>query len=231
MAIVYKHFKKDTKELFYIGIGVREKRAYEKRIRNNLWYNIMKKHGYYVEIYKKDIDLETAKAIEIKLIEQYGRIDLGTGILSNMTAGGHLRVFSQKTKDKISNSLKGKKQSEETKLKRSLTLKKVWKNENLRELKRQQTTNLIKEGILKTRLGIPNKHKGEPFTGDKEKLSKSLKKYYENAKPHNFKYIDKETINGIIHDYQINKINKFQLHKKYNLNRKIIERLINNEIK
>lgn len=87
MAIVYKHIRLDTNEVFYIGIGT-NRRAYEKRDRNRHWNNIVKKAGYSIEITHKNITREEAVSIEKYLIAFYGRADLGLGGLVNMTDGG-----------------------------------------------------------------------------------------------------------------------------------------------
>jgi hypothetical protein len=200
MAVVYKHFTKDTNELFYVGIGTNIKRAYSKKQRNSLWQNIINKHGYYVVIYLKDVSDEIAKQTEIELIKQYGRRDNFTGILCNMTDGGDLRRFSDATKNRIANSLKGKQQSEETKAKRKATSIRTWQSPELRELKRQQTTLLIKKGIIKTTKGVPSPKKGKPFKGDKTKLSNSLKEYYKKNEIYNKKHIAviKMDLDGVV---------------------------------
>ncbi len=226
MAVVYRHRRLDTNEIFYIGIGVKEKRAYEKRSRNKLWENIVSKTNYDVEIIIKDIDYESAKELEILLIEMYGRRDLGLGSLVNMTNGGDgNKGMSQEQKKIISEKLSGKKQSEETKKKRSETSKKTWSDPKLKELKSKQSYELNKLGIIGTK-GKESKKKGVKLSEEtKEKTSKGLKKYYENNKPHNFKIIEENIKNDIIIDYD-NGINKLQLHNKYNLSRNIINRII-----
>jgi hypothetical protein len=88
MPIVYGHIRKDTNDIFYIGIGKTKKRAYSKFGRNSHWQNIVKKVGYKVEILFENIDWESACQIEIQLIKKFGRIDLNTGSLVNMTDGG-----------------------------------------------------------------------------------------------------------------------------------------------
>jgi hypothetical protein len=127
MAIVYEHLRNDTKEVFYVGIGVEEGRAYVKDGRNPHWKNIVNKVGYTVNIIYKDIEHEEAKKIEMLLIEKYGRRDLGTGNLVNLTDGGEgcLGVIvSEETRQKLSEAHKGenngffgKKHSEETRQK------------------------------------------------------------------------------------------------------------------
>lgn len=182
MAIVYKHFRKTDNTLFYVGIGRNISRAFSKRSRNELWKNIVRKNDYYVVIVIRDIPMEEAIVIEKELIEENGRIDLNTGILANMTAGGDGQVnMADSTRQKIITKLMGRKQSQYTKDKRAETLRQVYKDRpELVELKRIQTTELIKSGVLKLRTGIPSLKKGKPFSGDKEKLSYSLKEYYKN---------------------------------------------------
>lgn len=51
MAIVYKHIRKDTNEVFYIGIGNDIKRVTSLHHRNPLWHNIVNKVGFDYEIH------------------------------------------------------------------------------------------------------------------------------------------------------------------------------------
>ena len=116
MAIVYIHKKKESGEVFYVGIGDCEKRAYSKDSRNRWWRFTVKKYDYIVEITHKDIIWEEACVIEKYLIAFYGRKNLGLGTLVNLTDGGDGsfgHVPSQETKQKTSNSLKGYKRSKE----------------------------------------------------------------------------------------------------------------------
>ncbi|HZE85861.1 MAG TPA: hypothetical protein VE035_16195 [Puia sp.] len=100
--------------------------------------------------------------------------------LTNISLGGQAkRIIAPETIDKISKSLRGRKQSEKTKEKRSISLKETWKSPGLRELKKTQTTLLNKLGIIGTK-GKPSKKKGLPFDGDRKKLSNSLRKAYSN---------------------------------------------------
>jgi hypothetical protein len=102
MAIVYQHKRKDTQEVFYIGIGKSEKRAYDKNRRYKPWKDFVKNHEYYVEITHKDIIWEEACSIEKYLIAFYGRRDLGQGSLVNMTDGGEgTKNLSQESRSKM----------------------------------------------------------------------------------------------------------------------------------
>lgn len=223
--VVYRHRRLDINEIFYIGIGKSKSRAYQIRSRNEFWKNITNKTDYSVEIIAENLNVEDAKELECFLIQEYGRKDLGLGQLVNLTDGGDGCInFSDITKNKISQSLKGKFQSEETKLKRSISLKNTWKCPELRKLKSIQTTKLNKLGIIGTK-GKSSHKKGKPFDGDKIKLSLSLKEYYKNNKPYNFIEIDDLLRIKILNDYK-NGVTKFKLHKTYNLGRRIIERIV-----
>ena len=121
MAVVYRHRRLDTNEIFYVGIGKRKTRAYSKSSRNKMWMDITNKTEYSIEILAEDLELEDAKELEIFLIQEYGRKILGTGKLVNITDGGDYsntnqgKKFSYEHKQKISQAHKGKLISEETK--------------------------------------------------------------------------------------------------------------------
>jgi len=137
---VYIHRKADTNCIFYVGVGSQKnyKRAYQttKSKRSDLWHKIVNKHGLIVEVLYENISKENAFSIEIDLISKYGRIDLGNGILCNMTGGGDgctgikNRVSGMKGKkmpiesyDRTRKYLTGRIISEETKQKMSLAKK------------------------------------------------------------------------------------------------------------
>lgn len=125
MAVLYRHIRLDKNEPFYIGIGLNEKRAFEKRKskRSIFWINIVKKTEYRVEILFNDLTWEQACQKEKEFIMLYGRKDLGTGTLVNLTDGGEgtenrTYTITDETKSKISASLKGRKISDESLQKR-----------------------------------------------------------------------------------------------------------------
>ena len=111
---IYRHLKPNG-EVFYIGIG-NEKRPFDKKNRNNLWFKTINKYiNYEIQVLKKDLSLEDAKELEIILIDYYGRKCNNTGTLTNITLGGEGSFglkHSDETKLKLSNIRKGKKQSE-----------------------------------------------------------------------------------------------------------------------
>jgi hypothetical protein len=136
MAIVYRHIRLDKNEPFYIGIGAETSRAFDvKKGRNTYWKNIVNKTDYEVQILFDDLTWDEACEKEKEFITLYGRRDLGTGTLVNMTDGGEGtfgaipwnkglvgfgdfnkgRNHNNNTKEKISQKNKGRKLSEEHK--------------------------------------------------------------------------------------------------------------------
>lgn len=124
MAIVYQHIRLDTNKVFYVGISLKYRRAYEKASRrNNIWAKIASKSDFKVEILKEDITWEEACKLEMELISKYGRIDLGTGSLANLTNVGEgtiNRIQPKEEKEKRANSIRGMKRTEETRRKISI---------------------------------------------------------------------------------------------------------------
>ena len=98
---VYLHRNPKTKEVFYVGIGV-ETRAKDFSKRSVFWSNYRNKHGVEVDIIKKGLSSSKAQSLEVELIKKYGRRDLGTGSLVNLSHGGEgivprgVRVFQKK---------------------------------------------------------------------------------------------------------------------------------------
>lgn len=128
MAYIYRHIRKDTNQVFYIGIGTDNKGKHTRaksKARNRYWKRIVEKTDYEIEILFDDITKEEAISKEIEFISIYGRRDLNKGTLANLTDGGEgvvnmseegksvLRkirqntVMSQEQKDKYSEMFKG----------------------------------------------------------------------------------------------------------------------------
>lgn len=135
---VYIHRRKDTNNVFYVGISRMKKyvRVKIKAGRNSLWCRIAEKYGYYGEVIHSGLTKEEAIKIEMSLIKSYGRINLKNGCLANLTDGGDGSlecIRSEETRNKLKNYRKGKKHSEETKQKMALSKKgkfktTEWKN-------------------------------------------------------------------------------------------------------
>lgn len=119
--VIYQHRRIDTDEIFYIGIGL-ETRPYDTIGRNKHWKHIVKNTNYKIEILDIVYDWSIAASIEKKLILEYGRRDLGTGTLVNMTDGGEgslNRLVKPETLQKLSKLAKGRTLSKEWKEKMS----------------------------------------------------------------------------------------------------------------
>ena len=108
---VYTYLRED-KTPYYVGKGKR-KRAYAP---HGMMPVPQDKNN--IQIVAHNLTEREAFLLEVKLIKQYGRKDLGTGILNNKTDGGEGSSgfkHHDKTKIKMSNSAKKRPpQSEET---------------------------------------------------------------------------------------------------------------------
>lgn len=125
-VMVYQHRRISDNEVFYIGIGVKN-RPYSRFNRNKHWLNYTNKYKYVVDILFKDLTWEEACTKEKSLILDCGRRDLENGTLVNMTDGGDGQCnLAQESRDRISSAnkgkitwMKGKKHTEEAKKKNS----------------------------------------------------------------------------------------------------------------
>lgn len=137
---VYRHIRLDKNEPFYIGIGTKSekndclsnyKRSYDKKYRNKIWKNIVKKSEIKIEILIESDDYDFIKEKEKEFINLYGRINKDNGSLSNLTDGGDgaiNSVVSSETKKRLSNCLKGRKLTKETIEKRVKNWKRINKD-------------------------------------------------------------------------------------------------------
>jgi hypothetical protein len=124
---VYIHRNPQTEEIFYIGIGDKN-RPFERKNRSVFWKNYNKKHGNrIVEIYKSCLSWPEACHLEMHLIKKFGRRGLeSNGILVNRTLGGEgtlgtTRILSEETRRKIGDGNRGKVVDEEARRKMSAT--------------------------------------------------------------------------------------------------------------
>ena len=126
MPYVYRHIRLDKNIPFYIGIGKDISRPYNKKDRSTFWKSIINKTEYTIEILFENLTREQAIDKEVEFIELYGRVDLKTGTLCNMTCGGEgtgrlnedLEFVRRK---KIISALTGRKVSEKEKMNNCLS--------------------------------------------------------------------------------------------------------------
>lgn len=112
---VYRHIRPDKKEVFYIGLGCYQKkgkynRAGTTKNRNRHWLNIVNLcNGIFeVQILCDNLTKEEAVSKECEFIKLYGRVDLHTGTLCNLTDGGEgVNGLSEESKRKIGNANRG----------------------------------------------------------------------------------------------------------------------------
>lgn len=106
--VLYFHRRKDTNEVFYVGIG-NSKRPYKTYGRSDWWWNIVNKVGYNIEIVHQELSFEQACVLEKKYINEFGRKDLGLGPLVNHTDGGEgFQNMSEISNEKKRQSMLGK---------------------------------------------------------------------------------------------------------------------------
>jgi hypothetical protein len=122
---LYRYVRLDKNEPFYIGIGTKTNadinygtysRANVSKKSNVIWKKIKEKSKYQVEILLESDDYDFIKQKEVEFIKLYGRIDLGTGCLANMTDGGEGTkniIVSEKARKLRSSFHKGRKKSKE----------------------------------------------------------------------------------------------------------------------
>ena len=88
MAILYRHIRLDTNQVFYIGIGRNKRRAYCKTGRSVEWQRVYNSTPIAVDIIFEHHEWDTICKKEREFIALYGRIDQNAGHLVNKTAGG-----------------------------------------------------------------------------------------------------------------------------------------------
>ena len=126
--VVYRHIRLDKNMPFYIGITSDSKRPNNKKDRSSFWKSIVNKTEYIVEIIFENLTKEQAIEKEVEFIKLYGRVDLGNGVLCNMTCGGEgtgklNSSLEEERRRKIKQSLTGRKHSVESKIKQTLSQK------------------------------------------------------------------------------------------------------------
>lgn len=129
---VYEYLRLDGTP-YYIGKGCKN-RAFTKQ-----GHTVPLPPKDRIRFIKENLTDVEARNLEVKLIETYGRKDLGTGILRNMTNGGEGssgRIATSEMREKISRSNAGKIQSDSTKQKRADSLRGQRRTEEQKERQR-----------------------------------------------------------------------------------------------
>lgn len=107
----YIHYTFSKHTPFYVGIGCLPNRVHSKRNRSEQWREASQ-YGFYFLVLHRDLSRDEARELEKELVLRYGRIDLGTGTLVNLNAGGQGVNPSEATRYK-QGANRGKKFSEE----------------------------------------------------------------------------------------------------------------------
>ena len=123
--VVYRHIRLDKNIPFYIGIACNLKRPNNKKDRSFFWKNIVNKTEYAVEIILDNLTKDQAIEKEKEFIKLYGRVDLKTGVLCNMTCGGEgtgqlNNKLEKLRREKIKNTLTGRKHKDSSKIKQAI---------------------------------------------------------------------------------------------------------------
>lgn len=228
MFYVYAHYKKSDNSMFYIGVAKSEKRFTSSKSRNNYWLNITKKHGFYYKILFKYEKFEECFIKEKELIKTYGRIDLGTGILCNMTDGGEgVLNLSLESRLKISNKLKNKPKSDEFKKNCSIrflgkSLSQETKNKISKTHKKLDKSYLCGRKISKEhKENISKGKKGKSFGNGKILTEKHKKAISDAFNPIFNSFQIKDMIDMFLSSVSIRKI-----ALKYNSNHNTISKYI-----
>lgn len=95
---LYRHIRLDKNEPFYIGIGKKQyrkdcvnatfARSQSRKDRNIFWDRVTSKTNYLTEILYESDNRDFIQEKEREFIKLYGRRDLGSGTLVNLTDGG-----------------------------------------------------------------------------------------------------------------------------------------------
>jgi hypothetical protein len=182
--LVYGHYD-DAGICFYVGIG-NKKRPYGFSIRSGFWKNYVKKHCVSgkpeVKIWHQNLTWEQAQEHEKFWISIYGRRDLGTGVLVNLTDGGEgVANPSEETRQKISEANKGEKNPQYGKTHTKEHCKKISeankgkpKSDEHRQKISQANKGKPKSDETKQKLSLANKGK-IPSDKHREKLSQARK--------------------------------------------------------
>lgn len=187
---VYQHRKKDTNEIFYVGKGKKNRYLTESN-RNEYWHNIVNKHDFVYEILFTNLDEELALLIETELIDQYKKIGIKLCNLTNGGEGFSGLKHSYQTKQKISQKLKGRIITEESRNKISKALlgtkKKPFSDEHKSKLSEASKKQIYKPQSEETKKRISSANLGKKRTPEQKlKISEANKEHWQKRKGLNY---------------------------------------------
>lgn len=168
--VLYFH-KKPNNEIFYVGIG-NKNRPYVKTGRSAWWHNIVNKYGYIIEVIAENLSQEEAIKLEQQYISRFGRLDLGLGLLINLTDGGcGIYNPNQEIRNKIGSAHKGMKHSSDSieKIRKSH----IGKIKTLEHRKNLSISLFGKQKSEAAKINMSLAKKGKPLT-EVQKLSNKL---------------------------------------------------------
>lgn len=179
---VYIHFKEGTDIPFYVGKGKLRKsmltgdvplyyeRAYTRFDRNPIWKRTANKYGVRVEIYASCQTNKESQLLEIALIKKFGRKDIKTGILVNMTHGGDggAMVITEERRKQASQYMKDNPVTPEWRVNMTAGRRKVVSGSQIK--KGQKLSLEWRANLAKGKLGSKN-----PFFGKLTPISKKVK--------------------------------------------------------
>lgn len=134
---LYRHIRLDKNEPFYVGIGTKKKskyhietyiRAHTKYKRGIIWQRVTEKTKYEIEIVLESDDRAYVLQKEKEFIKLYGRMDIKTGTLANLTDGGE--GGSNKSREQLDKELITRKKTGSYQRNKERWIK--WYDENLR---------------------------------------------------------------------------------------------------
>lgn len=203
-TVVYRHLK-PCGEVFYVGIG-NEQRPYVKVNRNQFWHNVVNKYVYEVEVVATGLSWEDACELEELMILAYGRRDLGTGTLVNMTSGG--------------DGVKGLIHSEETRQKMSAA-----KSGENHPMYGKKFSTEHRQKLSAAKSGENNHNYGKKHSAEhRQKLSAAQMGIPSPARKLTFKQAEE-----IRHRYQTEKTTQQKLSAEYSVSHMTISRIIRNQ--
>lgn len=200
--VLYKHVNPLTKEVFYVGQGA-PSRPYTKspKDRSKEWFAYVEKNGYEIVIIAMNLSKESAIEMENALIDSYGRVDLGTGLLLNKTGG--TTGWSPETRSKMSKItserliLRNKNFTEEEKKVRSERMRHIASNLTSEQLTKRRKSQMkpvlqldLDNNPIRYWYGAQDAASTLGFT--RQQISGACNGYFETYMEYKWKFVSKE---------------------------------------